>query len=244
MHLSYSQFQKKVRQELQRIQGARRDKLLSTIEVELQANKTFLEQIEIKYDPTNMEDRFSKPLPPESCMSLDLPRKVTIGFVSQTGKSQYVKVPVNHMPAIQTLPHYNTWSCTQQNFLVEDETVLHNIPYLGEDVLEKDESFIEELIKNYDGKIHDGREETEEEIEDDILVDLVKVMRKYHCNPPKGTKTQGKGAEANVLVEGVCHHFVLITIYWSNSSPSLCHTNSHTLSCHRRTIFLQLLLVL
>ena len=170
---------------------------------------------------------------------------MSIGFVSQTGKTQYHKIPLSSFPAIQALPHYNTWSCTQQNFLVEDETILHNIPYMGEEVLDKDESFIEELIKNYDGRIHDGNQvslflvlthfsrqpqlahnrscsflltslssfpllslplpspspsslllfpphplsqESIDTIDDDILIELVKTMSKYHCNPPKSTR--------------------------------------------------------
>ncbi|XP_053424878.1 histone-lysine N-methyltransferase EZH1 isoform X3 [Nycticebus coucang] len=121
-------------------------------------------------------------------------KKCTIESIFPGFASQHMLM--RSLNTVALVPIMYSWSPLQQNFMVEDETVLCNIPYMGDEVKEEDETFIEELINNYDGKVH-GEEEMipgSVLISDAVFLELVDALNQYSDEEEEGHNdtTDGK----------------------------------------------------
>lgn len=132
---------------------------------------------------TTFKNELSIEMPPHSCTM----KKADIKVYDPRNEPIEIRysIPIRIMFNVQPMPCMYSWAEIGQNFLAEDETVLHNIPY----VADGDLKFIEELLDNYDHKVHSEREQPT--ISDDVLVEVVDSLLKYISSCKNNNYTNG-----------------------------------------------------
>ncbi|XP_004633849.1 histone-lysine N-methyltransferase EZH1 [Octodon degus] len=124
-------------------------------------------------------------------------KKCTVESLFPSFGSQHMLM--RSLNTVALVPIMYSWSPLQQNFMVEDETVLCNIPYMGDEVKEEDETFIEELINNYDGKVH-GEEDMipgSVLISDAVFLELVDALNQHSDEEEEGHNDAGDGKQGD-----------------------------------------------
>ncbi|BFZ21675.1 hypothetical protein BsWGS_24714 [Bradybaena similaris] len=159
-------WKKRVKAEYTRICFLHKDKRADEVKNAFAANRLEIEQELEKEKEWLAKQSVQKLIVPEILPGRSAKKcEVTsgMGFPTQSG-------PLKIVMPVKSIPTMYSWAPVQQNFMVEDETVLHNIPYMGDELLDQDTSFIEELLKNYEGRVHGERNSG---IGDDIFLELV-----------------------------------------------------------------------
>ncbi|GFR79176.1 histone-lysine N-methyltransferase EZH2 [Elysia marginata] len=191
-------WKKRVKAEYTRLCFMRKDKRVDEVKNAFAANRTEINSALEKEREWLKKQPIQKLIVPEILPGRASKKcEVTsaMGFPTQSG-------PLKTMLLVKTIPTMYSWAPVQQNFMVEDETVLHNIPYMGDELLDQDTSFIEELLKNYEGRVHGERNSG---LGDDIFMELVNsVAHQYKVeNSEEGVKVETKETDTALDVSEV-----------------------------------------
>ncbi|XP_074641627.1 histone-lysine N-methyltransferase EZH2-like isoform X2 [Tubulanus polymorphus] len=190
-----------VKSEYMRLRQQKRFRRADEVRSVVTSNRKYIDEKTAKM-AESWKDTQSQPLrAPEMLSKFVITRKCEV----EPGMKAFPKqiVPLRIMNDVTGLPTMYMWAPLQQNFMVEDETVLHNIPYLGDDVVDQDGSFLEELLKNYDGKVHGGREKIT--MDDDIFLDLINNLmeKKKDDQEDQTSESKNNGNPPDILFEAI-----------------------------------------
>lgn len=203
------------------------------------AQNAFLENKKIIAKSIIQRNKYLKSLPQMSNIRMEEPehhpvmKKAKIRQLVDSTKRDslnYYTLPIRTMFSVLPMPTMYSWAEIQRNFLADDETVLHNIPYMGDNILDEDLNFIEELLDNYDGKVHSDKEKSE--LTEDLFVEVINALLKYI----EETKAAQAAAQAANAKANAYNPNLKLT---NGSNTGVCMTNGHSHTngngCHAST---------
>ncbi|XP_033999782.1 histone-lysine N-methyltransferase EZH1 isoform X1 [Trematomus bernacchii] len=193
---SLLEWRRRVKSEYMRLRQLKRLKKVEEVKALFNSNRQKIEQ------KTNvLNEEWSRlriqSIPLSTSAGFGANKKMcTVEFGHPEFKAQ--AIVMRPLSTVAGIPFMYSWSSLQHNFMVEDETFLHNIPYMGDEVLEQDEAFLEELIDNYDG-VHGDREGGF--ISDEVFKELVEALCQYSDHEEE-EEEEAAGAMVTVEVTG------------------------------------------
>ncbi|XP_010767827.1 histone-lysine N-methyltransferase EZH1 isoform X2 [Notothenia coriiceps] len=193
---SLLEWRRRVKSEYMRLRQLKRLKKVEEVKALFNSNRQKLEQ---KANVLNEEwSRLRiQSIPLSTSAGIGANKKMcTVEFGFPEFKAQ--AIVLRPLSTVAGIPFMYSWSSLQHNFMVEDETFLHNIPYMGDEVLEQDEAFLEELIDNYDG-VHGDRGGGV--ISDEVFKELVEALCQYSDHEEE-EEEEAAGAMVTVEVTG------------------------------------------
>ncbi|CAN7991141.1 unnamed protein product [Ixodes hexagonus] len=180
------EWRKRVRSEYMRLRQIKRFKRHDEVMAAYMTNRRFIIETAALLQKQQTDTKAVAVFPTDVPLHLPVMKKCEIELADGTKQVS----PMRIMYAVNPIPTMYTWAPTQQNFMVEDETVLHNIPYMGDEILDQDGTFIEELLKNYDGKVHGDRDAGS--VNDELFLELVHALMTYEDEPGTLSRTLDK----------------------------------------------------
>ncbi|KAL3217627.1 hypothetical protein MRX96_032260 [Rhipicephalus microplus] len=197
------EWRKRVRSEYMRLRQIKRFKRHDEVMAAYMTNRRFIIETAALLQKQQTETKAVCLFPADMPVHLPVMKKCEAELAD--GSKQVA--PMRIMYAVNPIPTMYTWAPTQQNFMVEDETVLHNIPYMGDEILDQDGTFIEELLKNYDGKVHGDRDAGS--VNDELFLELVHALMAYDDDPGSSSqdKYDDRGLPTDFIFTAICSVF-------------------------------------
>lgn len=114
--------------------------------------------------------------------------KVKVVVIPEVADRQGSKVwdrqclPVTTLGQVIHIPPVLDWTAIPYNLHEDDGKFLTNIPFLGDEFIDKDAKFIDEMVTLYEGKVHEAKDSSSfRKMDDEVLYELVQAMMKIEA---------------------------------------------------------------